>query len=189
MARQRLGVVLLVPQPLATQVDGVRRALGDGALGRIDPHITLVPPVNVADRDLPAAFAVVRAAAAVCSPLALRLGPVDTFAPVNPVAYLRVGGDEDALAALEQLRVGCHAGPLDPFQRPRASSPTSPWPTTCPSAGSNRPRQRCRRSPRMSPSTACTCWPSTPAGCGGPSPTPPWARGRPWWVGAAFRSS
>ena len=63
MARQRLGVVLLVPQPLATEIDGVRRALGDGALDRIAPHITLVPPVNVAERDLPRAFTLVRTAA------------------------------------------------------------------------------------------------------------------------------
>lgn len=113
MARQRLGVVLLVPHPIATQVDGIRRALGDGALGRIAPHITLVPPVNVAERDLPKAFALVRAAAVTVAPLALRLGPVATFAPVNPVAYLRVGGEAPVLDALERLRTGCLQGPLD----------------------------------------------------------------------------
>jgi 2'-5' RNA ligase len=113
MARQRLGVVLLVPQPLATQIDGVRRALGDGAFGRIEPHITLVPPVNVAERDLPMAFSIVRNAAASVAPLTLRLGPVDTFAPVNPVAYLRVRGEDQVLDALERLRVGCLQGPLE----------------------------------------------------------------------------
>jgi len=113
MARQRLGVVLLVPHPLASQIDGVRRALGDGALGRIEPHITLVPPVNVAERDLPAAFSVVRRAAAAVPPLVLRLGPVATFAPVNPVAYLRVGGESQVLDALERLRAACLQGPLE----------------------------------------------------------------------------
>jgi 2'-5' RNA ligase/GNAT superfamily N-acetyltransferase len=113
VARQRLGVVLLVPQPLATQIDGVRRALGDGALGRIPPHITLVPPVNVADRDLPTAFAVVRRAAAATIPLELRVGPAATFQPVNPVAYLAVGGAAEQLAALSSLRAACLAGPLD----------------------------------------------------------------------------
>ena len=113
MARQRLGVVLLVPQPLATQIDGVRRALGDGALARIPPHITLVPPVNVAERDLPRAFALVRTAAAATAPLALRLGPVATFAPVNPVAYLEVGGEPQVLDAVERLRTACLQGPLE----------------------------------------------------------------------------
>jgi 2'-5' RNA ligase/GNAT superfamily N-acetyltransferase len=116
MARQRLGVVLLVPQPIATQVDGIRRALGDGALPRILPHITLVPPVNVADRDLSKAFATVRAAAAAVPPLALRLGPVATFAPVNPVAYLEVGGESSVLEDLDRLRIACTGGPLERAQ-------------------------------------------------------------------------
>src|SRR3546814_14307584 len=104
MARQRLGVVLLVPQPLATEVDGVRRALGDGALARIAPHITLVPPVHVAERDLPEALAIVRRAAGASRPLHLTLGPVVTFAPVNPVAYIHVGGYEEQLSARPKLR-------------------------------------------------------------------------------------
>lgn len=116
MARQRLGVVLLVPQPLATQVDGVRRALGDGALGRIPAHLTLVPPVNVSERDLPSAFGVVRAAAAASPALDLRLGPVTTFQPVNPVAYLAVDGPAASMAALSTLHDACLAGPL---QRPQ----------------------------------------------------------------------
>src|SRR5215208_2754426 len=113
MARQRLGVVLLVPQPLATEIDGVRRALGDGARERIPAHITLVPPINVAERDLPRAFNVVRTAASTIAPLTLRLGPVTTFAPVNPVAYLEVGGEPQVLDALERLRASCLQGPLE----------------------------------------------------------------------------
>ncbi len=113
MARQRHGVILLVPQPLATQIDGIRRALGDRSLVRVQPHITLVSPVNVAERDLPNAFAVVRAAASTVPPLTLHLGPVTTFAPVNPVPYLRVSGESPWIEALDRLREGCHRGPLD----------------------------------------------------------------------------
>ena len=113
MARQRLGVVLLVPQPLATQIDGLRRALGDVSLGRVPPHVTLVSPINVAERDLPAAFAVVRAAASFTPVLSLRLGPVTTFQPVNPVAYLTVDGKAEAMEELAALRDSCLAGPLE----------------------------------------------------------------------------
>lgn len=113
MARQRLGVVLLVPQPVATLIDGLRRALGDTALGRIEPHLTLVPPVNVPEREVPRAFAVVRAAAASVPPLDLRLGPVGTFAPVNPVAYLRVGGEPGMVDHVARLRAACLQGPLE----------------------------------------------------------------------------
>ncbi len=113
MSRQRLGVVLLVPQPLATQIDGLRRALGDGAYGRIPPHVTLVPPVNVPERELPTAFAAVRRAAAAVDPLELVIGPAETFQPVNPVAYLAVRGAPAQLDALAALREACLEGPLD----------------------------------------------------------------------------
>jgi 2'-5' RNA ligase len=92
--RRRLGVVLLVPQPIATEIDGLRRGLGDGALGRIPPHLTLVPPVNVREEEVPAAIAVLRAAASARGALSVRLGPAATFHPVNPVVYLAVDSEE-----------------------------------------------------------------------------------------------
>lgn len=93
MPKRRLGVVLLVPPPAAAEVDGLRRALGDGALGRIPSHLTLVPPVNVRDDDVPDALAVLRAAAARTRPFTVHLGPPATFLPVNPVVYLAVDGE------------------------------------------------------------------------------------------------
>jgi 2'-5' RNA ligase len=100
MARRRFGVALLLPEPAATEVDGLRRALGDGTLGRIPAHLTLVPPVNVRDADVPAALDVLRQAAIQTRPLDLRLGPATTFHPVTPVVYLGVDGDVAALHAL-----------------------------------------------------------------------------------------
>ncbi|HYZ97819.1 MAG TPA: 2'-5' RNA ligase family protein [Acidimicrobiales bacterium] len=100
MPRRRLGVALLVPEPTAIEVDGLRRALGDGSFGRIPPHLTLVPPVNVREDDLPAAVDLLRAAARRARPLDLRLGPAATFHPDTPVVYLTVGGALEALAAL-----------------------------------------------------------------------------------------
>jgi 2'-5' RNA ligase len=113
VARHRLAIVLLVPEAVAVEVDGIRRALGDATLGRIPAHVTLVPPVNVREDDLAAAFDVAHAAAAACPPLPLTLGPVATFAPVNPVAYLEVRGAPGDLACLHGLRDDLHAGPLD----------------------------------------------------------------------------
>lgn len=97
MPRIRLAVALLIPQPAATEIDGMRRALGDGALPSVVPHITLIPPVNVAEDRVPEVLASVRAAAAEVAPapLQLRLGPPVTFAPVTPVVYLDVGGVGD----------------------------------------------------------------------------------------------
>jgi 2'-5' RNA ligase len=64
------------------------------------PHITLVPPVNVAAAALGDALAVIRGAAARVPRLRLALGPVRTFAPDTPVIYLGVGGDLEYLRAL-----------------------------------------------------------------------------------------
>lgn len=113
MARHRLGVVLLVPEPWATEIDGLRRALGDDALDRVPPHVTLVPPVNVRDDDLGAALDLVHAAARRCPPLELHLGPTATFAPVSPVAYLAVSGPPASRAALVGLRDDLLVGPLE----------------------------------------------------------------------------
>jgi 2'-5' RNA ligase/ribosomal protein S18 acetylase RimI-like enzyme len=109
VARVRLGVVLPIPAPLAAEIDGLRRACGDRALERIECHITLVPPVNVAVDRLDEVVGLVRAQAAVASPLELILGPPATFLPDAPVLYLAVGGD---VAALVQLRERVFTGPL-----------------------------------------------------------------------------
>lgn len=102
VARARLGVALLVPAPVAAEVDGLRRAAGDGALGRIPAHLTLVPPVNVAEGRLPDVLAALRAAAAATRPFRVALGPLATFWPDAPVLYLAVSGDAPAVAALRE---------------------------------------------------------------------------------------
>jgi 2'-5' RNA ligase/GNAT superfamily N-acetyltransferase len=107
--RRRLGVALLVPPPIAGEVDGLRRACGDPSLGRVVPHLTLVPPVNVRVERMGEALAVVRAAAAASAPLHLALGPAATFWPDTPVLYLAVGGDLDGV---HRLRDAVFAEPL-----------------------------------------------------------------------------
>ena len=89
----RLGVALLLPSPVDKEVDGMRRALGDGTLGRMPAHLTLVPPVNVREDRLGEALAVLRRAAAATRPVTLTLGPAATFLPDNPTLYLAVAGD------------------------------------------------------------------------------------------------
>lgn len=103
-------MALLLEEPVRSEVEGLRRAVGDPSLGRMDPHLTLVPPVNVHPRDLAAALARIRLAAArQAGPLVATLGPPATFLPDNPVLYLDVGGD---LPALRRLRDDVFASPL-----------------------------------------------------------------------------
>jgi 2'-5' RNA ligase/GNAT superfamily N-acetyltransferase len=109
--KRRLGVVLLVPPPWSVEIEGLRRALGDGGLGRIPTHLTLVPPVNVREDRIPEAMAVVRDAAQRTGPMTVRLGPPATFLPINPVAYLPVAGE--GLAAVQRLRELVFRPPLE----------------------------------------------------------------------------
>jgi len=84
-------------------------------MARIAPHLTLVPPVNVGDVD--GAVRVMRAAAHATKPFTVTLGPVATFLPDNPVAYLAVGAGADDVVALRD-RV---------FQPPLARTLTWPY--------------------------------------------------------------
>jgi len=109
--KYRLGVALVLDPPLADEVDGLRRALGDPGLGRIPAHLTLVPPVNVRRDMLVAAAARLRAAATkVAGPVQLTLGSVASFLPLNPVVFLAVGGDTEEL---RRLRDAVFAPPLE----------------------------------------------------------------------------
>ncbi|MGI8752518.1 MAG: GNAT family N-acetyltransferase [Acidimicrobiales bacterium] len=116
--RHRLGVAVVIDPPVADEINGLRRAVGDGALERIAPHVTLVPPVNVPASRLPDALARLRAAAASClGPLHLTLGPPASFLPANPVLTLAVGGDVDGLGALRD----------SVFVEPLARTLSWPW--------------------------------------------------------------
>lgn len=111
MARMRLGAALLVPHPIAAEIEGLRRACGDGARSRVMPHLTLVPPVNVSESRLGEALALLRAAAAIASDLTLSLGPPASFLPDSPTLYLRVTGEQ--LGLLHAVRDALFKPPLE----------------------------------------------------------------------------
>ena len=92
---------------VATEIDGLRRALGSTELTRIPPHVTLVPPQNVTESEVPGVLAHLRQVATVAVPLRLSLGPAATFAPRHEVVYLAVAEQARSLGALS-------AGPLAP---------------------------------------------------------------------------
>ena len=103
MPRVRLGVALLIPPPLAGELDALRRAVGDGTYGRVPVHLTLVPPVNVNRDRFEDALRVLRRAASEFRPFTVRLGSPATFLPANPVLYLPlVGHGRAAVFALRE---------------------------------------------------------------------------------------
>jgi 2'-5' RNA ligase/ribosomal protein S18 acetylase RimI-like enzyme len=106
----RLGVVLLIPPPLALEIDTLRRAVGDGTYGRVPAHVTLVPPLNVNEERMGDALRVLREAAAGARPFTIHLGAPSTFLPTNPVLYLPVVGE--GRAAVFALRQWVFRDPL-----------------------------------------------------------------------------
>ena len=82
MPKLRLASALLIPAPVATEIDGLRRACGDAMFGRVDAHVTLVEPINVREEALGAVEDVMRdAAAAVAGPITLTFGPARVVPP------------------------------------------------------------------------------------------------------------
>ena len=115
MARRRFAVALLIPPPVSIEVDGLRRALGDRQLGRIEAHITIVPPINLRDEEVADALAVVQEAASRRGPMELTIGPLATFGEQSPVRFLAVAPWEP----VEALHRACLTGVLDrPEDRP-----------------------------------------------------------------------
>lgn len=123
----RYAVALVVPEPLRTEINGLRRATG-GSLTRIEPHITLVPPINLRHEVLPEVLAHLRHCATLAKgPVTAELGPIATFYPANRVLYVAVSPSAD----LNTLYTALNAGPLirhrvSPEQAERAQRPFVP---------------------------------------------------------------
>lgn len=109
MARRRFAVAVMIPAPASIEVDALRSALGDRQLGRIGPHVTIVPPINLHADDLGDAMVVVERAAAQVDAFRLRLGPIETFSQDSATRFLRV----DPWAPLVELYRACWTGPFD----------------------------------------------------------------------------
>ncbi|MHB1781581.1 MAG: GNAT family N-acetyltransferase [Acidimicrobiales bacterium] len=107
--RVRLLVALLLDGEVASEVDGLRRALGGGQIGRIAPHVTLVAPVNVRRGEQDEVTSALDALAARTRAFEVMLGPPGTFAPDRPVLFLAVSGGN---AELDHLRRSASIGPL-----------------------------------------------------------------------------
>lgn len=113
MARRRFAVALIIPHPVCAEIDVLRRALGDRQLGRIDPHITIIPPINLRDDEIVDAMHVVERAARRCSAFDVVLGPVTTFGESSPVRFLAVSPWEPVV----EVYRAAWTGPFDREER------------------------------------------------------------------------
>lgn len=102
-----IGVVIDVPEPYASELQGWRARFGDPAARAIPTHVTLLPPTAVPGSALDDVTAHLEVVAAATQAFDLRLRGTDTFRPVSPVVYVQVVEGAEGCDALQQrVRTG-----------------------------------------------------------------------------------
>src|SRR5690348_3602472 len=108
-----IGVAVGIPEPYAAELQKWRESLGDPLALAIPPHVTLVPPTEVAPADLPLIEKHLEAVAAQQWPFEMQLRGTGSFRPVSPVVFVSVA---TGISGCERLENAVRTGPLD---RPR----------------------------------------------------------------------
>lgn len=104
-----IGVSIAVPDPEGAALQDFRVDLGDASAKHIPTHITLVPPTEIRDDELPAITEHLAAVAAGQQPFGVRLHGTGTFRPTSPVVFVGVIA---GIAGCQQLASATRSGPL-----------------------------------------------------------------------------
>ena len=107
-----LGVVVDVPEPWAQLLVDWRTKCGDPQASLVPPHVTLLPPTEVAVVDRPSISAHLADVARAHPPFDVHLRGTGTFRPVSEVVFVAVAdGVTDCTSVAGDVRTG-------PLQRP-----------------------------------------------------------------------
>jgi 2'-5' RNA ligase len=104
-----IGVVVDIPDPFGTFLRTSRADFGDPLASAIPPHVTLLPPTDVAPTISRAINDHLAAVAAVTAPFSITLSGTDSFRPVSPVVFVTVEQGGEACDDLQRL---VRTGPL-----------------------------------------------------------------------------
>jgi 2'-5' RNA ligase len=85
-----LGIVVPVPEPWAQLLVDWRAKVGDPQASLVPPHVTLLPPTEVAVADRPSISAHLAEVAGSHPPFDMHLAGTGTFAPVADVVFVAV---------------------------------------------------------------------------------------------------
>jgi 2'-5' RNA ligase len=85
-----IGVSIAVPEPHGSLLRDKRAEFGDPMAQTVPSHVTLLPPTEVEDADLPRVDAALEEAAAALPHFTMRLRGTGTFRPVSPVVFVAV---------------------------------------------------------------------------------------------------
>lgn len=104
-----IGVSIAVPEPWGSRLQDFRVDNGDAQGTSIPSHITLVPPLEVADDRLVEVERHLGAIAARSPSYRMHLRGTGTFRPVSPVVFVNL---VQGISQTEQLAHDCRQGPL-----------------------------------------------------------------------------
>ena len=111
-----IGVVVDIPAPFGKFLRQARAEFGDPLATAIPPHVTLLPPTDVAPGIGRAITDHLVAVAAVTAPFKIKLRGTGSFRPVSPVVYVQLAAGGDSCDELQRL---VRTGPLNrPLQFP-----------------------------------------------------------------------
>lgn len=104
-----IGVSIAIPSPHAEMLQAKRASFGDPLAESIPSHVTLLPPTELAEEELPGVVAHLDAVARDAHPFPMVLRGTGTFRPTSPVVFVQVS---EGLAECEVLERAIRRGPL-----------------------------------------------------------------------------
>ena len=104
-----LGIVVPVPEPWAQLLVEWRAKVGDPQASLVPPHVTLLPPTEVAVVDRPAISRHLEEVAAAHAPFDMHLFGTGTFTPVSAVVFVAVAR---GIGNCELIATDVRRGPL-----------------------------------------------------------------------------
>lgn len=103
------GVSIAVPEPWGSQLQQMREDVGDPMARAIPPHITLMPPTEIAPSQLDTFATHLATVAERSGPFTMRLRGTGTFRPVSPVVFVQVA---QGIPMCERLEQAVRHGPV-----------------------------------------------------------------------------
>lgn len=95
------GVAVTIPDPHSAALTLARRDAGDPMAGAIPPHVTLLPPTELADEELAGFEAHLDGVATRFGAFSMNLSGTGTFRPLSPVVFVQVSRGISSCERLE----------------------------------------------------------------------------------------
>ena len=109
MSSRSFGVAIGLPEPWTSELQRWREELGDPNAECIPPHVTLLPPTCLDERELAVVEEHLRDVAASERPFEVHLRGSASFRPVSPVVFVPL---VEGIADCERVEERVRSGPL-----------------------------------------------------------------------------